>query len=68
MSEHTTTIETVMAQQSPTQTGWICPTCRNHRGSLKCSKGVLICWTGANMSGCIYYIKERRKEAGNATT
>lgn len=57
------TIDDVMASQYPTINGWICPQCRNHKGNLKCSKGVLICWVGANMSRCSHFIEERRKEA-----
>ena len=53
-------MEETMVRQAPTDDGWICPTCQNHQGDLNCKIGVLICWVGANMSGCIHYLKERR--------
>jgi hypothetical protein len=53
-------IATIMVQQSPTINGWICPRCSNYKGKLKCEQGVLICWVGANMLGCVYYAEDRR--------
>lgn len=50
-----------MVRQIPTTTGWICLSCRNYQGSITCSFGIIICWEGANMSGCHYYTEERRK-------
>ena len=59
------TIMDAMIQQSPTLDGWVCPKCRNHRGNLHCSKHVFISVVGANMSNCIYFVEERRKERVN---
>jgi hypothetical protein len=58
----TTNLDEIMRSQYPTINGWICPKCRNHKGDLNCIKGVLICWVGANMKGCVYFIEERREE------
>jgi len=58
-------LKDVMEQQNPIPGGWICPTCRNHKGGLNCEKNVFICWVGANMTGCRYYEKERRKAHDN---
>jgi hypothetical protein len=55
-----TTLEDAMVSQYPTVNGWVCPKCQNHQGNLHCKAGVLICWVGANMSGCIHYKEERR--------
>ena len=55
------TMQDVMAEQYPTMDGWVCPNCQNHRGGLNCKKNIMICWVGANMSGCIYFIKEKRR-------
>jgi len=51
----------IMIEQWPTVTGWICPKCRQYKGKLKCGENILICWVGADMSGCRFFIEERRK-------
>jgi hypothetical protein len=56
------TIKNAMADQIPTVNGWWCGHCRNYKGKLVCKQRVLICWTGANLSGCRFYQEERRKE------
>lgn len=50
-------LDAAMRNQSPTPGGWICPECINYKGRIICSKGVLICFAGANMSGCLYFEK-----------
>jgi hypothetical protein len=56
------TIADVMRAQAPTTPDdWICPHCQNYKGKLKCAKNVFICFVGANMSGCSWYIEERRR-------
>jgi len=56
------TLENTLLRQSATYGGWICPTCRNHKGNLKCSKNVFIGFVGANMTDCFGYEVERRNE------
>ena len=56
------TIDDVMREQSPIGSdGWVCPQCQNHQGGITCSKGIMICWVGANMLGCCCFVRERRK-------
>ena len=50
-----TIIEDAILAQYPTIDGWICPTCRNHEGGLRCAKNVFIAFVGANMSECWAY-------------
>ena len=56
-SEKRMTIEDAIRAQYPTIDGWICPTCRNHKGGLKCAKNVFIAFVGANTSECWAYEK-----------
>jgi len=56
------TLENILIRQSATYEGWICSTCRNYKGNLKCSKNVLIGFVGANMDGCFGYEEERRRD------
>lgn len=56
-SEKRTTIADIMVAQSPTIDGWICPTCKNHEGGLKCAKNIFIAFVGANTSECYAYEK-----------
>jgi len=56
------TIEDAMRQQSPTPDGWVCPSCVHWLGGVKCSKNVLVCFTGANMKGCWAYAMLAEKE------
>lgn len=34
---------------------WLCLTCKNYEGDLRCKKNVFIAFTGANMRGCYFY-------------
>jgi len=55
-------VDDIMKEQFPIGTeGWICPQCQNHQGGITCSKGIMICWAGANMLGCCCFVRERRK-------
>lgn len=49
------TIEEAIRSQYPAPGGWICPTCKNYKGSLICTKRIFIAFTQANMSGCCHY-------------
>ena len=49
------TIEEAIRDQYPTKDGWICPSCKNYKGSLICEKGIFIAFVRANMSGCKFY-------------
>ena len=55
-----TTIGEIILLQAPTVHGWVCPTCRHHRGNLNCTKGVFIAVVGGNLSGCTFFEVERR--------
>ena len=53
-------IEALMMNQAPIPGGWVCPTCVNYKGKIICGKGVMICFAGANMSGCLHFKKGKQ--------
>jgi len=52
-------IEDVIQRQSQNMSwcNFICSECGNYGGGCICNKGVFIAFTGANMSGCLYFRK-----------
>lgn len=53
--EYTKTIVDAIYDQSPTIDGWICKTCVNYEGPLKCKFNIFIAFVGANMAGCRFH-------------
>lgn len=53
--EYVKTILDAIVEQYPTHDGWICKTCVNYEGPMKCKIGIFIALVGANMKGCRFY-------------
>ena len=47
--------EIVRQSQDVGPNTFVCPCCKNYEGGLKCSKGVFIVFTGANMFKCCFF-------------
>jgi len=60
-------IQDVIARQTPTYDGWICPECKHHQGGINCSANVFIVCEGANTKNCMWFSRKRCSQCSENT-